>query len=291
MDNSELKKEDYVEPDCVLCGTPYGAEIPVKAVPQQRIRAKMDEYMERRDFDGARRHLLYWMEEAKLGNDLGGLLMLHNEMVGFCRKTGKREEAYESGEEAIRLLGAMGMLQAGSGSDGNASVSAGTTYINYATACNVFGDNEKSMELFRKAQEIYENCANVPEDLIGGLYNNMALTCHALGWYDEALSYYEKALEKMRMVPGGEPEQAITCLNMADTLEAKNGMEQAESEIYALLDRAQELLETAGGNELISRGYYAYVCGNCAPTFEHFGYFMAADDMKRIAAEFQESRP
>lgn len=291
MDNSELKKEDYVEPDCVLCGTPYGAEIPVKAVPQQRIRVKMDEYMERRDFDGARRHLLYWMEEAKLGNDLGGLLMLHNEMVGFCRKTGKREEAYESGEEAIRLLGALGMLETGGGSDGSASVSAGTTYINYATACNAFGDNEKSMELFRKAQEIYENCANVPEDLIGGLYNNMALTCHALGWYDEALSYYEKALEKMRMVPGGEPEQAITCLNMADTLEAKNGMEQAESEIYALLDRAQELLETAGGNELISRGYYAYVCENCAPTFEHFGYFMAADDMKRIAAEFQESRP
>ena len=56
-----LQKEDYEEPRCVLCGEPYGAEPPVQAVPQQRIIQKMDEYMSRRDYAGAERHLLYWL--------------------------------------------------------------------------------------------------------------------------------------------------------------------------------------------------------------------------------------
>ena len=64
-----LQPEDYVEPRCVLCETPYGVKAPVKAIPQQRIIEKMDDYMSRRDYAGAERHLLYWLEEAKLGGD------------------------------------------------------------------------------------------------------------------------------------------------------------------------------------------------------------------------------
>ena len=54
-----LRPEDYVEPRCVLCGEPYGAEAKVNPVPQQRIIEKMDEYMAKRDYDGAERHLNY----------------------------------------------------------------------------------------------------------------------------------------------------------------------------------------------------------------------------------------
>ena len=58
--------EDYAEPSCVLCGEPYGAEPKVRPIPQQRIIGKMDEYMSRRDYAGAERHLLYWLDEARL---------------------------------------------------------------------------------------------------------------------------------------------------------------------------------------------------------------------------------
>ena len=45
-DNSNiLKAEDYIEPRCVLCDEPYGAEPAAKSVPQRRIIEKMDEYM------------------------------------------------------------------------------------------------------------------------------------------------------------------------------------------------------------------------------------------------------
>ena len=79
--------EDYAEPRCLLCDEPYGVTPPVKAVPQQRIIEKMNEYMSRRDYAGAERHLLYWLEEAKLGRDKGGELMIRNELVGHYRKT------------------------------------------------------------------------------------------------------------------------------------------------------------------------------------------------------------
>ena len=66
MTNEILNQEDYIEPRCLLCEEPYGAEKSVRSVPQMRIIDKMNEYMARRDYEGAERHLLYWLEEAEL---------------------------------------------------------------------------------------------------------------------------------------------------------------------------------------------------------------------------------
>ena len=270
----------------------------IKPVPQRRIADKMNEYMSRRDYAGAERHLLYWLAEAELGRDLQGQLMLQNEMVGHYRKTAQREKAMESAGKALELLAELGMEN---------SISAGTTYVNVATACNAFGEYERSLELFGKARAVYENSSFVEPRLLGGLYNNMALTCTALSKYDEALALYEKAVSVMAKVPDGGLEQAITCLNMADTVEAWLGMEEGESRIFELADRAEELLDDKG-RELLRRpdgetsvletpgalkalpaeekariGYYAFVCGKCAPVFEYYGYFLTADRFRETA--------
>ena len=270
----------------------------IKPVPQRRIADKMNEYMSRRDYAGAERHLLYWLAEAELGRDLQGQLMLQNEMVGHYRKTAQREKAMESAGKALELLAELGMEN---------SISAGTTYVNVATACNAFGEYERSLELFGKARAVYENSSFVEPRLLGGLYNNMALTCTALSKYDEALALYEKAVSVMAKVPDGGLEQAITCLNMADTVEAWLGMEEGESRIFELADRAEELLDDKG-RELLRRpdgetsvletpgalkalpaeekariGYYAFVCEKCAPVFEYYGYFLTANRLRETA--------
>ena len=270
----------------------------IKPVPQRRIADKMNEYMSRRDYAGAERHLLYWLAEAELGRDLQGQLMLQNEMVGHYRKTAQQEKAMESAGKALELLAELGMEN---------SISAGTTYVNVATACNAFGEYERSLELFGKARAVYENSSFVEPRLLGGLYNNMALTCTALSKYDEALALYEKAVSVMAKVPDGGLEQAITCLNMADTVEAWLGMEEGESRIFELADRAEELLDDKG-RELLRRpngetsvletpgalkalpaeekariGYYAFVCEKCAPVFEYYGYFLTADRFRETA--------
>ena len=274
--NGPLRPEDYAEPACLLCGEPFGAEERIRAVPQQRIAEKLDEYMSRRDYAGAERHLLYWMEEARLGRDKRGQLMLANELIGHYRKTGEREKAFARVDEALALLDEL---------DFDGSLSAGTSYVNAATACSAFGENERALALFEKARAIYEAAPAVRPELLGGLYNNMALACKALGRYDEAFALYDRAMEQMGKLPGGKLEQAITCLNIADAVAAQQGLEAGEARIGTLMDEAWELLrdEAAPRN-----GYYAFVCEKCAPSFAYYGWFLAADELQKEAARIYE---
>ena len=269
----------------------------IRPVPQRRIIDKMDEYMSRRDYNSAERHLLYWLEEAKLGGDMQGQLMLRNELVGHYRKTGQKEPAMESAARALELLRKLDM---------ESTITAGTTYVNIATACGAFGDHERAIRLFEKARAAYESSSQTETQLLGGLYNNMALTCTELGRCEEALALYEKAAGLMGHVPDGELEQAITYLNMANTVEVQLGIEAGEQQINALVERAEELLE-AKGEELLGKGeaaltdgtdlramkqeerarlgYYAFVCEKCAPTFAYYGYFMTAESLTERSEE------
>ena len=283
MNNDYLKPEDYAEPRCVLCDEPYGAAPQIKPIPQQRIIEKMDEYMSRRDYAGAERHLLYWLEEARLGGDKRGELLLRNELVGHYRKVGDRDKALANGNAALALLREL---------DFDGTISAGTTYTNVATACNAFGENNRALTLFEKAKEVYEATPRTEPSLLGGLYNNMALTYVSLGRYEEAFALYEKALNIMGGVADGALEQAITYLNMADATAAQKGMEEAEAEIDTLVDRAWELLNDPS---LPRNGYYAFVCEKCAPSFSYYGYFSAANELtwraENIYAENIYDRP
>ena len=280
-----LNPEDYAEPRCVLCGEPYGQAPKVKPVPMQRIVEKVDEFQRLKDFEGAERMLQYWLSEAELGNDQKGQLGIRNEFIGLYRKNDRKEQAFENIEEALKLLEKMNFGQ---------SITAGTTYTNSATAYYTFGEYEKALPLFEKAMEVYVSVPGTAPSLLGGLYNNMGLTCVALQRYDRAETLYEKALNVMKNVPDGELEQAITCLNMADAKNAEKGMEEAEAEIFSLLDKAEKLLQEKwqeiGTKSDNAKGYYAFVCESCAPTFSFYGYFFAAQELERRAREIYDSQ-
>ena len=271
-----LKPEDYLEPRCLLCGEPYGAEPGARSVPQRRIIEKMDEYMSRRDYDGAERHLLYWLQEAKLLKDLRGELLLRNELTGHYRKTGAREKSLENAREALKLLEVL---------EFEGTISSGTAYTNAATAFSAFGEQEEAKGLFEKALSAYESAESTSPELLGGLYNNMALCLVSLKEFEQARVYYQKALDTMAKVKGGELEQAITCLNLANAEEAQYGLLDGEPEIFRLLDRAEALLDSTAAPR---DGYYAFVCEKCAPTFSYYGYFRTAEELKRRAEEIYE---
>ena len=279
MNNFELRPEDYVEPRCLLCENPYGVTEPVKSVPQARIIQRLNEFMADRDYNGAERHLLYWLEEAKLGHDLRGQLLIRNELIGHYRKTGDKDKSLANAAAALALLDTLNL-------DG--SVSAGTTYVNAATAYNAFGDQEKSLNLFEKARKVYESDGLTDKSLLGGLYNNMGLNLFALGRYDEALELYDRALLTMEEVDNGRLEQAITYLNMADVYAQLLEPDEGEARVYKCLDSAYELL-TSG--EISDMGYYAFVCEKCAPSFEYYGYFLAAQDLNDRANAAYQRKP
>jgi tetratricopeptide (TPR) repeat protein len=271
-----IEKEDYLEPRCLLCEEPYGAEAQIKPVPQQRIMEKVDDYMSRRDYAGVERHLLYWLEEARLGRDQKGELMIRNELVGHYRKTGERGKSLAQAKEAIGLLDAIGF---------EGSISAGTTYVNAATAYQAFGEYETAIAIFEKARAVYESIPSVKPALLGGLYNNMGLTLVSLGRFDAANALYQKALQTMEKAPNGVLEQAITYLNMANAAEDEKGLLDASETIDAYLETAQTLLNTPS---VPRDGYYAFVCEKCAPTFEYYGWFAAANELNERARGLYE---
>jgi len=253
-----------------------GMDSGIRPVPQQRIMEKVDECMGRLDYAGAERVLLYWLAEARAGGDLRGQLMIRSELVGHYRKTGEREKARESADDALALIRALGF---------EGTLSAAAAYVNMATADHSFGLYEEAYRLFADARAIMERSPGASPELLGGLYNNMGLTCAALGRYDEAFRLYDLAMERMEEVPGGAAEQAVTCLNRADALAARDGMEAAEAAVFALLDQAEALLDSPS---LSRNGYYAYVCGRCAPVFDHYGYFAAARTLRERAEAIYE---
>ncbi len=274
--NDILQPEDYLEPRCLLCDEPYGAEPEVRAIPQRRVLEKVDEYMSRRDYDGVERTLKYWLEEARLGHDLRGELLVQNELIGHYRKVGNKDLAFESVDEALTLLKKL---------DFEDSISAGTTYTNAATACNAFEDNERSIALFEKARAVYENHEQTDPALLGGLYNNMALTYGALKQYDEARALYDKALGAMGEVPNGALEQAITWLNIADLSYLEKGPEDSAEEVEQCLSKAARLLDDPA---VPKDGYYAFVCEKCAPAFAWYGYETKADELNERAEQIYE---
>lgn len=263
-----LEPADYVEPACLLCGEPFGEPEHFRPVPMDRVRARLDELEGRRDFAGAERQLKYWLEEARMGRDRRGEFSLRNEMMGFYRKQGRREDAYHCASEALALIPPLDIAD---------SVAAATCYVNCATVYDAFDEPARALPFFEQARTIYEQRLSPADPLLGGLYNNMALALAQLERYAEAMELFARAIEIMASKPGGELEQAVTWLNMADTLLASRGAEEAEAEIQSCLERAAALLDAPKAPR---DGYYAFVCEKCAPGFDYHGWFAYAAELR-----------
>ena len=101
MNDRFIKSEDYLEPDCPLCGDPFGRQ--PKQITLGRVIEKLDGYIADRDTDGALRHIAYWQEEARSGRDEAGFLTLQNEKMGILRNAGRTKEAGAAADEALAL--------------------------------------------------------------------------------------------------------------------------------------------------------------------------------------------
>lgn len=265
-----ISHEDYAEPACPFCN-PTKTE---SFIPTDRVVAALDRYLDKNDYDGALKTLLYWEEEAKKIGDDRGLLTVENELCGLYRKLSKKDEAYDACEKVLSLID---KLEVGK------TVTAGTALLNVATVYKAFGEAQRGLPLFDRALEIYG--ANLREDdpAFGGLYNNKGLALCDLGRFDEALDCYKKAIEIMKNVPSGEWDAAISYLNAADVYYRDKGQE-AEAEIERCIETAWELLN---GDEP-QNGYYAFVAEKCAPTFGYYGYFFYERELKARAKKIYE---
>ena len=235
-----------------------------------RILGKLDEYLNKNDVTSAERHLRYWLSEAQKYGDFRIELAMDNELMGLCRKGGRREEAIGFAEAALSLIHTHGIER---------QVGSATTYLNAATVRKAFGMAEDALPLFEQARAIYESELSPSDGRLGGLYNNMGLALTDLGRFAEAQAAYRKAIAVMEQEAGNAPELAITYLNMASALEAELGLLEADGQIGELLDRAEALLDSHTEQD----GAYAFACDKCASVFGYDGRVLYEATLKERA--------
>ena len=229
-------------------------------IPRSRVLDKLDQLLRSNDYPGAKRMLQYWLSEAEYTGDNHGILLMKNELMGLHRKLGEREQALQCAQDALDLVGKMGIEH---------NVGAATTYLNSATVCKAFDLPEDAINLFEMAKDIYERELPPTDDRLGGLYNNMGLALVDLKRFREAEALYQKALAVMESVPEKEPEMAITYLNMATAAEMELGLEQGKNTIADLAKKAMDCMEIGKDR---TDGNYAFVCEKCATVFDYYGY-------------------
>ena len=276
MDKEDFDFTDYTDPICPFCTDQFQKQPPVHPIPISRVLEKLDEHLGRNDYSAAEKHLLYWLGEAEEGRDKHGMLTISNELMGIYRKTGRKNEALDALKNSLRLVDELEL---------NNNITAGTTYTNAATVYKAFSMPEQSLELFGKAKELYESLLDSSDPRLGGLYNNLGLTLVDLERFDEALTYYNKAIEIMSKKENGELEVAITYLNLANLEEARLGAEKSEAIVDEYIEKAYELLN----KEYLPRnGYYTFVCDKCAPTFGYYGRFLYEKELRYRARDIYE---
>ena len=241
----------------------------------ERIIEKLNGYFDKNDYPSAERHLNYWLSEARAENNSRVELSILNEQIGLYRKLNKINEGIKTVEDAVSLVFNLSLEN---------EISGATVYLNGATAYKTFGDLEKSLALFEKAKVIYELNLKKDDSRLAGLYNNMALTYVDMEKFDTAKALYENALSVLNKCNESDLEKAITYLNLASCIEAENGIEECERQIFNCLDIAQNLLENWKNKD----GYFAFVCEKCASVFGYYGYFLFEEKLKSEARKIYE---
>ena len=247
----------------------------IKNLNSQTILNELDEFLSRKNYDGAEEFLLKTLSTAKNGNNFKTEILCLNELMGLYRKLSRKEGAYSCTNKAIERINELKL-------DGQVGVA--TTYLNCATVFKAFGEPQKALKFYEKANAIYVNKLEPDNVQFAGLYNNMALALVDLERFNEADTLYKKAIEILKKDPSGALDTAITYLNMASAAEAKFGLEKAESIISRYLTLAEDLLNNYPKRD----GYYAFVCEKCATVFGYYGYFFFENELKERAKVIYE---
>lgn len=269
---------DYKEPSCALCGGEEfyypDPEKPLGTIPVDRIMAKLDDYLDHNEPDFAQSHLEYWRNEAIALKDKRGELTILSEMMGLYRKRNNEEKGLEAVKTGVRYVEELKLSD---------TVSGATVFLNAATALKAFNRPKEALELYEKAEKIYEKELPVDDPNRAGLYNNRALTYVDLKQYDNAEKDYFRALDTLSRRPKNENEIAITYINIAHMYE--HIPSKSVEEIASLLVKAYETLTS---ENIVKNGYHAFVLSKCAPSFGYFGFTEEEAYLSKLSKELYE---
>ncbi|MCI8609400.1 MAG: tetratricopeptide repeat protein [Firmicutes bacterium] len=256
------------------------------------------------------------LAEAEKSQDLGAIITIANELGGYYRAVSRYSEGIPLYEKALSCIEQLGLT-------GNEH--HGTTLINYATTYTMTGDQQKALQLYQQAAEIFGAGGYALDYRLATLYNNMSYICQDLGQTSQAEEYLNHALYILKTLDDSEIEVAITYTNLAglylsmgpdhldeakltvkkalDLFIGESGdtdvhyaaavsmlgniyyQEAAYDKALALFDQALSLTRRDYGEDTAS---YATVCENIAQCYRKLGQEPQAKPYEEKAAEIKE---
>lgn len=245
-------------------------------IPVERILSRLDSLFDKGDFAAAENLLLYWLSEARSEEDRRGEFAILNELMGFYRKTDEPQKCRETVKTTLELTEKMGIKD---------SIGGATALLNCGTSYKFLGDTSSSLKHYEAARMIYERELEPNDSRLAGLYNNMALCLTDAERFSDAEELYLRAIEVNKALPHGELNAAISYVNLAELCEKSLGALDAEERIAEYLENAELLFDS----ESVDRdGYYAFVAEKCAPAFEYYGFFFAAQKLVKRAEDIRK---
>lgn len=271
-----MDKRDHTEPICCFdfsdySGSPDAAPCPA-ASDIKEVLAKLDALLNAGRYDEAVAHLGYWRDRVFSAGDWRSELTIQSELMGLHRRTGDKAAAESAVDRGLELICSHSM---------GGTVSGATVMLNAATTLKFLGRSGEAIPLFVQVSRVYSEHLDPLDYRFGGLFNNMALAYQDVGEYGTAEQYFLKADSIMRRCAGGDNEVAVTCCNLAELYELMG----REDKIEEMLDGAWLSLTQSG---IRRDGYHAFTISKCLPTFEHFGFFVYEQALKKRLDEINE---
>ncbi len=237
-------------------------------VPVLRVINKLDEHFSFNDLKGAEDLLVYWVSEARRLTDTSGLLSILNEQIGLYRRLNESEKGLSAVREALKIIDDDNKLY---------SLSVATIYINCATTLKAFGKAGEGLPLYEKAEKIYTELNETDSFRLASLYNNKASALNDMGEYLNAEKSYLKAIDILKKTGNNQGEVAVSYVNLAHIYFDMDPFSEKSSEC---MKKAWELLNSP---HIPHDGNYAFICSQCAPAFDFFGYFNEYEVLKNEA--------
>lgn len=224
-------------------------------IPLPEILAECDAFFNSGNSSAVGETLRRWRSRARECGDTAGELTLLSELMGHYRMAGdalRGMAAVKDGFALIRQLGISG------------TVSAGTIFINGATALHSFGQTGAALEAFAEAEKCYTASLTANDRKFAGLFNNMAAVYAETSDFDRAEKYYLRAMDILSS-PADLMDYAVTCVNLAQLYHRRD---PEDPETGAMLDAAMLCFDHPGA---VKDGYYAHTCSKCAAAFGELG--------------------
>lgn len=208
------------------------------------------------------------LTEVRALGDWRSELTVLSELLGQYRRTGEADKGLRTVSEALAVIRAHGMGR---------TVSGATVLLNAATTFKAFGHAKDSIPIFTHVARVYADNLDPGDYRFAGLYNNMALSYDETGDTENAERCFRLALSILEKIGGQENDCAVTWCNLAE-MYGRRDLE--DKRIAECLEKAWDCLNAPG---LKHDGYHAFTISKCAPTFDYYGFFLYAKQLRERA--------